>query len=143
MSPDRHHPAASPAGGGYAPFRDDDRLMAFLGQIGMRTDANGVTFKVSLEDGALNPLGILHGGALAAMFDVAMYEAAKTGGEVVTVAQEIKFLSAIRADTPLYIQAEILRAGRKTTFCTARATQDDKIRGYATAQYAAYTPAGA
>ncbi|MEQ9259157.1 MAG: PaaI family thioesterase [Roseovarius sp.] len=117
--------------------------MALLGEIEMREDARGVTLRVLLKQAALNPLGILHGGALSTFFDVAMYEAAKTDGEVVTVAEEIKFLSAILPDRPLTVGAEILRSGRNAVFCTARATQGDKLCGYATAQFARYQPPAA
>ena len=129
--------AASDAGAkGFVPFRDDDSLLAFIGEICVRRANGTVCFQVRLKEGALNPLGILHGGALASLFDVAMYEVARTGGEAVTVSQETKFLSAIRADAPLYMEAEALRAGRRTVFCTARATQGDRICGHATAQFA-------
>lgn len=125
---------------GFVPFRDDDRLMAFIGNIGIRSTETGVILEVRLRDGAINPLGMLHGGALAALFDVAMYEAAKQDSEAVTVAQEIKFLSAIHADAPLCVTAEVLRAGRRTVFCTAQATQNDKTCGHATAQFARIRP---
>ena len=128
--------ASDAAADGFVPFRDDDSLLAFIGEIGVRRDDGAVCFEVRLKEGALNPLGILHGGALASLFDVAMYEVARTGGEAVTVSQETKFLSAIRADAPLYVEAEALRAGRRTVFCTARATQGDRLCGHATAQFA-------
>ncbi|MEQ8896835.1 MAG: PaaI family thioesterase [Roseovarius sp.] len=128
--------ASDAARDGFAPFREDDSLLAFIGEIGVRREDGAVWFEVRLKEGALNPLGILHGGALASLFDVAMYEVAKAGGEAVTVSQETKFLSAIRADAPLYVKAEALRVGRKTVFCTARATQGDRLCGHATAQFA-------
>lgn len=128
--------ASDAAADGFVPFREDDSLLAFIGEIGVRHEAGTVCFEVRLKEGALNPLGILHGGALASLFDVAMYEVAKIGGEAVTVSQETKFLSAIRSDAPLYVEAETLRAGRRTVFCTARATQGDRLCGHATAQFA-------
>lgn len=124
------------------PFRRNDRLMAFIGEIGILRDGGKVTFEVRLSTGALNPLGMLHGGALAALFDVAMYEVAKTGGEAVTVSQETKFLSAIHADTPLHVVAEPLRMGRSMVVCTARATQGRRLCGHATAQFARLRAAG-
>ena len=128
--------ASDAARDGFAAFRADDSLLAFIGEIGVRHDDGTACFQVRLTEGALNPLGILHGGALASLFDVALYEVARTGGEAVTVSQETKFLSAIRADAPLYVEAEALRAGRRTVFCTARATQGDRLCGHATAQFA-------
>ncbi len=68
--------ASDAAADGFVPFRDDDSLLAFIGEIGVRRDDGAVCFEVRLKEGALNPLGILHGGALAALFDVAMYEVA-------------------------------------------------------------------
>ncbi|KJS43103.1 MAG: hypothetical protein VR71_11590 [Roseovarius sp. BRH_c41] len=118
------------------PFRQDDRLLAFIADIQIHKSDTCLTFDVSLKDEALNPLGILHGGALGALFDVAMYEVAKRCGEMVTVSQETKFLSAIRAERPLQIVAEPLRLGRTSACCTARAVQGEKICGFATAQYA-------
>ncbi len=118
------------------PFRQNDRLMAFIGDIGILRDGGKVSFEVQLSEGALNPLGMLHGGALAALFDVAMYEVAKAGGEAVTVSQETKFLSAIHADTPLHVEAEPLRIGRSMVVCMARARQGDRLCGHATAQFA-------
>lgn len=130
------------AGNPAEPFRQDDRLMAFIGDISILRIGSGVTFEVHLKEGALNPLGMMHGGALAALFDVAMYEIAKTGGEAVTVSQETKFLSAIRADLPLHVEAAPLRTGRSMVVCTARARQGDKLCGYATAQFARLRDAG-
>lgn len=131
---DTHH-APDSSGDGFVPFRDDDRLMAFIGNIGICRNETGIALQVTVNKGALNPLGILHGGALSSLFDVAMYEAAKQNGEVVTVAQEVKFLAVIRPENPLLIDAVILREGRKTVFCTATAKQGDNICGYATAQF--------
>lgn len=143
MSAPRAERAAGAEAAGFAPFRDDDRLMSFLADALIRTDGDGVTLRVRPAEAALNPLGILHGGALSTFFDVAMYEAARAGGEVVTVAQEIKFLSAIHADRPLDVAAEILRSGRRAVFCTARATQGERVCGHATAQFARYQPPAA
>jgi len=120
----------------FVPFREDDRLVSFIGSVWIYRDAQRVTLQVRPHEQAANPMGILHGGALATLFDVAMYEMATSNGKVVTVAQEVKFLRTITVAEPLYIETEPLKSGRTTVFCAARAWQMDKLCGYAAAQFA-------
>lgn len=127
-----------PKGTEFTPFRGDDPLMAFIGDIGMHRDQGQVTLKVTIREGAINRLDMLHGGALGTLFDVAMYELARENGEAVTVTQEVKFLKPVSAQALLFIEAELLRAGRRAVFCTARATQDDTLCAFSTAQFARF-----
>lgn len=119
----------------FAPFREDDTLMAFIGQVEMATGDGDITLRVRLHEHAANPLGILHGGALSALFDVAMYEAARQTGEAVTTAQETKFFKPVSTAAILKVTARVLRTGKRAVFCKANALQNGTLCGFSTAQF--------
>lgn len=122
----------------FAPFRTDDALLGFLGAAEWRADPSGCVLRLTPALGAANPMGIIHGGALSTLCDVAMYEAAKlaAAAECVTVAQEMKFLRAASGDAPLVVTADVLKSGRRAVFCTAHVHQGDRLIAQSTGQFA-------
>lgn len=121
----------------FLPFRENDRLLGFIGTVGIHAGPNATILKVDARAKAANPQGILHGGALSALCDVAMYESAKGafGGDCVTSVQDMKFLRPFRTDAPLFIISEVLRAGRTTALCAVRAVQGGKLGAFSTGQF--------
>ena len=68
---------------------------------------------------SVNHLGIVHGGRLATLADVAMGSAARVacGRAVLTLDMQVAFLSPGRG--PLVAEGRIVRAGRSVLFCEA------------------------
>lgn len=126
----------------FRPFRDDDLLLTSLGQVAVAEDDGGMVLRLMGSAHAANPGGFMHGGAIATLCDVALYEAARTAfrGPAVTTSLEIKFLRAGDPRMPLYLATRILRAGRSLTTCAASGFQDDKLIVHATGQFARAEP---
>lgn len=126
----------------FRPFRGDDLLLAALGEVSVAGEGAGIILRLTPGPAALNPGGFVHGGTLAALFDVAFYEAARAGfaAPAVTSALELKFLRAGAADAPLYITAETLRAGRSQSVFSGSAWQNDRLIAFATAQFTRVAP---
>ena len=91
--------------------------------------------QIEPEPTALNAGGALHGGALSAWLDMAMYELCKRRlGACVTVALDLQFLSAGKR-APLTVAARFSKAGRNMAFCAAGAAQDGRDIAVGTAIY--------
>jgi uncharacterized protein (TIGR00369 family) len=99
--------------------------------------------EVVFERGATNSLGILHGGFLASLLDIAMGYASLTqleSGETQrTLEMKINFLEGIPPEN-VQIEGEVLRRGKRTAYCEgsirsvggeliARASATFSIRG--------------
>jgi acyl-coenzyme A thioesterase PaaI-like protein len=61
----------------FRPFREDDALLASLGTVCLADNGTDLVLRLDCGVSAVNPGGFVHGGATAALFDVALYEAAK------------------------------------------------------------------
>jgi len=76
--------------------------------------------EIVFEKGAANSLGIIHGGFLASILDIAMGYASLTllGAHESqrTLEMKINFLSGVPPDVVL-ADGEVLRRGRRTTYC--------------------------
>ncbi|WP_172413070.1 PaaI family thioesterase [Paracoccus aminovorans] len=127
----------------FRPFRDDDLLLAALGQVAIARHDDGLVLRLDGSARAANPGGFIHGGAIATLFDVALYEAARAGfgAPTVTAALEIKFLRAGDPQAPIHVETRTLRAGRSLTTCTGSAYQGGRLIAYATAQFVKAGPA--
>ncbi|RJE85842.1 PaaI family thioesterase [Paracoccus onubensis] len=121
----------------FVPFRRNDPLMNFVGEIGISTTVTPLVLQLLCGTNAENPQGILHGGALSAVCDVGMYEAARHafGADCVTVTQEMKFLRQGHTGSPMFIVSEILKLGHRTAFCNAKVLQGDDLIAYSTGQF--------
>lgn len=118
-----------------APFRTADPLITALGPIRWRASDDLVEMSVEPEPTALNAGGALHGGALSAWLDMAMYELARRRlGACVTISMSVQFLDA-GARAPLALAARFSRAGRGMAFCVAEALQDGRGIAHGTAIY--------
>ena len=66
----------------FAPFVTGDPLIATLGPIARRVSDKTVELRITPAEAALNTWDALHGGALSAWLDMAMYELAKRRGKI-------------------------------------------------------------
>ncbi len=129
----------------FQPFRGDDPLLAALGEVRVARPEGRLVLRLDCGPAAANPGGVIHGGTLATLFDVAFYEATRDGRSppAVTSSLELKFLSPGRPDLPLQVAVEVLRAGRSTVFLTGSAWQQGRRIAFATGQFSRIAPAGA
>lgn len=121
----------------FRPFREDDLLLSSLGRTAIAESGEEIVLRLDCSATAVNPGGVIHGGALATLFDVALYEVARAGfrAPAVTTALEVKFLRAGDPETSVYIATQTLRAGRSITTGSASAFQGGKLIAYATGQF--------
>lgn len=73
----------------------------------------------------MNNSGILHGGAICTLLDVAMGSAAriKCGAPVMTIDMHVMFLAAVRG--VITAEGRVIRAGRSILFTEAEAKAED------------------
>ncbi len=69
-----------------------------------------------------NIIGVLHGGLLCTLLDVAMGSAARCllGRPVITLNMQVSFLAP--ATAPLQAEGRVVKAGKSVVFCEAEAT---------------------
>lgn len=103
-----------------------------------RSDADSATATMVADDRHLNPVGTVHGGALAALVDVAMGAAVNAGGDdderAVTIEMKVNYLDAGRAG-PLRAEAKVRRRGSRFTVLEAEVLQGDDVLVFATATF--------
>lgn len=129
----------------FRPFREDDLLLASLGRVAVAESGAEIVLRLECSAAAANPGGFIHGGALATLFDVALYEVARSGfrAPAVTTALEVKFLRAGDPRSTVYVVTQTLRAGRSMTTGSASAFQNGTLIAYATGQFVQAGPASA
>jgi uncharacterized protein (TIGR00369 family) len=90
-------------------------------------EATGETTRLRMTTGPdhQNNRGLVHGGAICTLLDVAMGSVARLKAErpVVTVDMQVAFLSAARH--VLFAEGRIVRAGRSLIFAEADVTSED------------------
>ncbi|MFB9950539.1 PaaI family thioesterase [Rhizobium puerariae] len=121
----------------FRPFREDDTLLASLGKVCIAENGTGLVLRLECGANAVNPGGFVHGGATAALFDVALYETARAAfeAEAVTSALDVKFLAAGGPQLPLHVVTQNLKAGRTMATCIGSAFQNGKMIACATGQF--------
>jgi uncharacterized protein (TIGR00369 family) len=96
--------------------------MRFLGAVLESVEPGTVTIRCAAHDGLTQQHGLLHGGVLASLADVACGYAALSlmpeGKEVLTVEFKINFLRPANTDQ-LVAVAKVVHAGRTLTVCEA------------------------
>lgn len=118
-----------------APFVTADPLITALGPIRWAISDDEVTMVAAPSAVACNAGGFLHGGALSAWLDMAMYELAKRClGACVTISMDVNFLAAAQL-SPLSITGRFLRSGRSVAFLSAEIVQSGQNIAAATAIY--------
>jgi acyl-CoA thioesterase len=79
---------------------------------------------LEIEDRHLNSVGIVQGGAIFTLADLAFAMACNSGGKVaVAVSTNLSFLKATRSGT-LHAEATEVSRSRKLSVCTVRVTND-------------------
>ncbi len=73
----------------------------------------------------MNNVGIVHGGAICTLLDIAMGSAARVraGAPVMTVDMHVMFLAAARG--AIVAEGRVIRAGRSILFAEAEARTED------------------
>lgn len=112
---------------------DPTRFNAVLGKIIVRKDADG---KVRLRSfparSQSNLAGKVHGGALLALMDVALFATSRMHGIIeagtsVTLDLSSQFIGAAEIDQPLDLVSEVLRETRRLVFIRGLAEQDGNL----------------
>jgi uncharacterized protein (TIGR00369 family) len=121
----------------FRPFREDDALLRSLGKVCVADNGTGFVLRLDCGANAINPGGAVHGGATAALFDVALYETARAGfqAEAVTTALDVKFLLAASAQPPIHVVTQSLKTGRTLATCAGTAFQNGRMIACATGQF--------
>jgi uncharacterized protein (TIGR00369 family) len=87
------------------------------------------TVAYDIGDWMRNPGGVAHGGAIAAMMDVAMggitYVCAKEK-PTPTIAMEMSFVRPIAIGSTVYVDVQLIRAGRTVSSVTARMYEPER-----------------
>lgn len=88
-------------------------------EIGFVEDRTRLRMTVGPEH--INNIGIVHGGALCTLLDVAMGAAGRThaGRPVITLDMQVAFLSPGRPGRSLIGEGRVVRGGRSILFCEA------------------------
>ncbi|WP_341676007.1 PaaI family thioesterase [Comamonas thiooxydans] len=105
-------------------------LPPFLKTVGMRNlDVRDGEAAIELDfDPTVhaNGIGVAHGGVLCTLLDVAMgyaaYAWSSNPGPIVTVNQNVQFISAMRG--PVKVQGRVVRGGASMVFCSAEVLDD-------------------
>jgi uncharacterized protein (TIGR00369 family) len=103
-----------------------------------RSDPEGATATMVADERHLNPGGTVHGGALAALVDVAMGAAVNAGSDdeerPVTIEMKVNYLEAGETG-PLRATAIVRRRGSRFTVLEAEVLQGDQVLVFATATF--------
>jgi uncharacterized protein (TIGR00369 family) len=86
---------------------------------------------VDTTDRNVNPLGLLHGGVVPLLLDVASYLAAaelfEPGTNAVTASNSVSLLRPVPKGKRINVTAEVDRLGRNAFFLTARGTCEEQL----------------
>jgi uncharacterized protein (TIGR00369 family) len=113
-------------------------LAELLGIAVERSDADTATATMVAGERHLNPGGTVHGGALAALVDVAMGAAVNAGNDdderAVTIEMKVNYLEAGEAG-PLQATSIVRRRGSRFTVLEAEVLQGDQTLVFATGTF--------
>jgi uncharacterized protein (TIGR00369 family) len=86
-------------------------------------DGMTITLEYPVQKWALNPAGILHGGIIAALFDVSMAVLILpyAGGFAPTINLDIKYIKPVKEGDTLIIKAAIVSLGKNMAHTEAKA----------------------
>ena len=104
---------------------ENDRFAASSGMRLIELGPGYSRASLDIEDRHLNSVGIVHGGAIFTLADLAFAMACNSGGKVaVAVDANLSFLKATRSGT-LHAEATEVARSRKISTCTVRVTDDN------------------
>lgn len=111
----------------------------FLGMEMVSLTGGEAVLKLAVRDELRQPLGVLHGGAIASLIDTAMAFAIITrldaGENAVTVDLSVHYLRPVSSGE-IYCTAKVVRAGRRIITVSAEcATADGKLTATALSTY--------
>ena len=124
-------------------------IMGLFGAELVSVGEGEALFRVTPDETAYNPIGMVHGGLLCTMLDSAAGCAVQTllpaGVGYSSIEIKVSFLRPVRAGNgALEIQGRALRVGGRVGFAEAHArTVDGELVGHATTSVAILRPAGA
>ena len=115
---------------------EDDRLHKHLGIHDVWwDDGDRAWMKMTVTEPTLNPMGMVHGGSIFALCDMAAEACIITRGRMgVTLNGNIRFYRPAKPGAVLTAMAEKRKSGRRTAVCVVRVT-DEKERDIAEAGF--------
>jgi len=103
---------------------ENDRFAASSGMRLVELRPGFATTSLTIEDRHLNSVGIVQGGAIFTLADLAFAMACNSGGKVaVAVSTNLSFLKATRSGT-LHAEAIEVARSRRISTCTVRVTNE-------------------
>jgi len=103
-------------------FFENDRFAASSGMRLLELRPGFARTSLEIEDRHLNSVGIVQGGAIFTLADLAFAMACNSGGKVaVAINTNLSFLKATRSGT-LYAEATEVARSRKISTCTVQVT---------------------
>ena len=118
-------PAPKPAGPGWSPLVIDSPYAMALGALWAAPDP--ARLWVQPDERLSNIAGVVHGGALATLADVALFVIAGHGTlrtDAVTLTLDLAYVAPARLGTALVASGEIVREGRSIVFVGGRIEAD-------------------
>ena len=128
----RHEPAPDHPGWWTWEVTEGDRFNATIGRLLVRTDAPGrATVRMFPEAQHMNLQGMLHGGALMTLLDVAFFAGGRLAGAdvlgAVTLDINVQFVGPGRAGLPLDAQVELVRETKRIAVLRGIAVQGEEV----------------
>jgi len=106
-------------------------LHRFMGLETLTAADGSAQLQVTVEDNAINPAGMLHGGVVYTLSDVCAYAAVLSllpaEQEAVTHDLHIAVLRPGQRHDRLQFSAKVIKRGRQLAFVNVEATIDDKL----------------
>jgi uncharacterized protein (TIGR00369 family) len=106
-------------------------LLRFLGASLIESRGQPATLSIPLNDNALNAVGVLHGGVIATVLDVAAYLAVvphlAPQEEAVTIAFAASYVAAPAHDATLRVCGSFLRRSRRVAFLSAELRSESAL----------------
>ena len=121
-------------------------VAATIGFTVRSVEPGRVVFELQPAEHLYNPIGLVHGGVLATLLDsatgCAVHSTLPQGTSYASVDLTVKFLRAVRADTPLLTcEGTVIQAGGRTALAEARLYgEGERLYAHATSTVMIFRP---
>jgi len=123
-------------------------ITATMGFTLRSVERGHVVFELEPGEHLYNPIGLIHGGALATLLDsaagCAVHSTLPVGSGFASLDLSVKFLRPVRADTPrLTCEGTVIQAGSRTALAEARLYgEGERLYAHATSTCMIFGPDG-
>jgi len=128
---------------GFSPIVHRSNLLALLGPFYHRGTGAGTVIAFRAEEKHANTRGIVHGGVLASLADIALGYVTAFGAKpprpMVTVSLTINYTNAARIGDWIEARVDWIRAGKTMSFANCFLTVDETPIAHASAVFSAVT----